>query len=216
MSGAPLDYTACRTSPLRRTAAYLNRKDLPVPDLNIAIILGSTRPGRNGEAVADWVLEKAATRADARYELVDLADYPLPHMDEPIPPSVGQYTGEHTKAWARKIGSYDGFIFVTPEYNHSTSGVLKNAIDYLYAEWNNKAAAFVSYGSVGGARAIEHLRGICSELQIAHVRQQLSFSMFTDFENFSTFAPGPQHDQAALTLFDQLESWTDAMKTVRG
>jgi NAD(P)H-dependent FMN reductase len=186
-----------------------------VPDLKIAIILGSTRPGRNGKAVADWVTEKAAARTAARYELVDLADHPLPHIDEPMPPTTGQYAGEHTKDWAATIGSYDGFVFVTPEYNHSTSGVLKNAIDYLYAEWNNKAAAFVSYGSVGGARAVEHLRAICSELQIAHVRQQLSFSMFTDFENFSTFAPGPRHAEAAVALFDQLESWAEAMKTVR-
>jgi NAD(P)H-dependent FMN reductase len=186
-----------------------------MPDLNIAVILGSTRPGRNGKAVADWVTDKAAGRPAANYELVDLADYPLPHMDEAVPPSVGQYAGEHTKQWAEKIGAYDGFIFVTPEYNHSTSGVLKNAIDYLYAEWNNKAAAFVSYGSLGGARAIEHLRAICSELQIAHVRQQLSFSLFTDFENFSTFAPGPQHAEAAVALFDQLESWTRALKALR-
>jgi NAD(P)H-dependent FMN reductase len=186
-----------------------------VPDLNIAIILGSTRPGRNGKAVADWVTEKAAARPSARYELVDLADHPLPHIDEPLPPTMGQYAGDHTKAWAAKIGSYDGFIFVTPEYNHSTSGVLKNAIDYLYGEWNNKAAAFVSYGSLGGARAIEHLRAIMSELQVAHVRQQLSFSMFTDFENFSTFAPGPQHAESAVALFDQLESWAGAMKAVR-
>ncbi len=184
-------------------------------DLRIAIILGSTRPGRKGKSVADWVVDKAAERTAAEYELVDLADHPLPHIDEPMPPTLGQYAGEHTKAWAAKIGSYDGFVFVTPEYNHSTSGVLKNAIDYLYAEWNNKAAAFVSYGSLGGARAIEHLRGITSELQIAHVRQQLSFSMFTDFENFSVFAPGPQHDEAAVMLFDQLESWTRAMKSVR-
>jgi NAD(P)H-dependent FMN reductase len=186
-----------------------------MPDLNIAIILGSTRPGRNGKAVADWVAEQAAARTSARYELVDLVDHPLPHIDEPLPPTMGQYAGDHTKAWAAKIGSYDGFIFVTPEYNHSTSGVLKNAIDYLYAEWNNKAAAFVSYGSLGGARAIEHLRAIMSELQVAHVRQQLSFSMFTDFENFSTFAPGPQHTESAVVLFDQLESWAGAMKTVR-
>jgi NAD(P)H-dependent FMN reductase len=186
-----------------------------VPDLKIAIILGSTRPGRNGKAVADWVAEKAATRAAAEYDLIDLLDHPLPHIDEAFPPTMGQYQGEHTKAWAETIAAYDGFVFVTPEYNHSTSGVLKNAIDYLYGEWNNKAAAFVSYGSLGGARAIEHLRGISSELQIAHVRQQLSFSLFTDFENFSTFAPGAQHDDSATVLFDQLESWARAMKSVR-
>jgi NAD(P)H-dependent FMN reductase len=185
-------------------------------DLKIAIILGSTRPGRNGKAVADWVLEKSATRTGAKYEIVDLADYPLPHLDEAMPPSLGQYANDHTKAWAATIASYDGFIFVTPEYNHSTSGVLKNAIDYLYGEWNNKAAAFVSYGGLGGARAIEHLRAISSELQIAHVRTQLSFSLYTDFENFSTFKPGAQHDAAAAVLFDQLESWTGALKTVRG
>src|SRR6267378_1238486 len=182
----------------------------------IGIILGSTRPNRNGEQVANWVLEIASRRNDAKFELVDLRDYPLPHLDEPLPPSLGQYQNDHTKEWADKIASFDGFVFVTPEYNHSTSGVLKNAIDYLYAEWNNKAAAFVSYGSVGGARAIEHLRAILSELQIAHVRQQLSFSMWTDFENFSTFTPGPQHSEAAVVLFDQLEAWTEAMKTVRG
>ena len=184
-------------------------------ELKIAIIVGSTRPGRNGKAVADWVLAQAAGREGADYELVDLADYPLPHLDEAMPPSFGAYANEHTKAWAAKIASYDGFIFVTPEYNHSTSGVLKNAIDYLYAEWNNKAAAFVSYGSLGGARAIEHLRGIASELQIAHVRTQLSFSLFTDFENFSSFKPGPQHADGATALFDQLESWAGALKTVR-
>ena len=186
-----------------------------MPDLKIAIILGSTRPGRNGKAVADWVVEKAGERTAADYELVDLADHPLPHIDEALPPTMGQYAGEHTKAWAEKIGPYDGFIFVTPEYNHSTSGVLKNAIDYLYGEWNNKAAAFVSYGSVGGARAIEHLRAITSELQIAHVRQQLSFSMFTDFENFSNFTPGPQHAESAGVLFDQLESWASALQPLR-
>jgi NAD(P)H-dependent FMN reductase len=185
-------------------------------DLKIAIILGSTRPGRNGKPVADWVLDKASTRTGAKYELVDLADFPLPHLDEPIPPSVGKYAGEHTKAWAATIASYDGFVFVSPEYNHSTSGVLKNALDYLFAEWNNKAAAFVSYGALGGARAIEHLRGITSELMIAHVRQQLSFSLFADFENYSVFKPGEQHAALAATMFDQLESWAGALKTVRG
>jgi NAD(P)H-dependent FMN reductase len=181
----------------------------------VAIIIGSTRPGRNGEAVAKWVYDLASKRDDAEYELVDLADYNLPHYDEPIPASQGMYANEHTKAWAAKIASFDAFVFVTPEYNHSTSGALKNAIDYLYGEWNNKAAAFVSYGSLGGARAIEHLRTVASELQLAHVRQQLSFSLFTDFENFSVFKPGEQHDAAATNLFDQLESWARALKTVR-
>jgi NAD(P)H-dependent FMN reductase len=184
-------------------------------ELKVAIILGSTRPGRNGKAVADWVVERAAARSQAKYELVDLADYPLPHLDEPLPPSYGQYAGDHTKAWALKIASYDAFIFVTPEYNHSTSAVLKNAIDYLAAEWYNKTAAFVSYGSLGGARAIEHLRAICSELQIAHVRQQLSFSLFSDFEDFSKFRPQAMHDAAATVMFDQLEAWAAALQTVR-
>ncbi|MEV6832719.1 NAD(P)H-dependent oxidoreductase [Amycolatopsis sp. NPDC051102] len=184
-------------------------------DLKLAIVLGSTRPGRKGEAVANWVLGKAKERPNAGYELIDLVDYPLPHLDEAVPASRGVYANEHTKAWSAKIGEFDGYIFVTPEYNHSTSGVLKNAIDYLYTEWNNKAAAFVSYGALGGTRAIEHLRAISSELQLAHVRQQLSFSLFTDFENFSAFEPSALHDGAASVLFDQLESWAGALKTVR-
>jgi NAD(P)H-dependent FMN reductase len=184
-------------------------------DLKIAIVLGSTRPGRNGEAVAQWVVEQAQSRSAADYELVDLADFPMPLLDEAIPPSAGQYTGEHTIAWAEKVASYDAFVFVTPEYNHSVPASLKNALDYVYAEWNNKAASFVGYGSLGGARAVEHLRGIASELQMAHVRQALGFSLFTDFQNFSTFAPGPQHQAAATTMFDQLETWATAMKAVR-
>src|SRR5262245_39181996 len=110
-------------------------------DLRIAVIVGSTRPGRNGKAVADWVLAQAAGRPRATYDLVDLVDYPLPHLDEPISAKAGsaQYSQAHTKEWAALIGSYDAFVFVTPEYNHSTSGVLKNAIDFLYDEWTNKA-----------------------------------------------------------------------------
>jgi NAD(P)H-dependent FMN reductase len=184
-------------------------------DLKLAIILGSTRPGRNGKAVADWVLAKAKERTSADYELIDLADYVLPHLDEAMPPTTGRYAEEHTKAWSAKISEFDGYIFVTPEYNHSTSGVLKNAIDYLYSEWNNKAAAFASYGGLGGTRAIEHLRAISSELQLAHVRQQLSFSLFTDFENFSVFKPAAMHDQNAVVLFNQLESWAGALKAIR-
>lgn len=180
----------------------------------IAIILGSTRPNRNGEQVADWVAKQASSR-HASYDLIDLRDHPLPILDEPVPPSMGQYQNDHTKAWAEVIGQYDGFVFVTPEYNHSTSAALKNAIDYLYAEWNNKACAFVGYGSLGGARAIEHLRAIASELQMAHVRQQVSLSLYEDFENYSDFKPGPQHEEAIETLFDQLEDWAGALRTLR-
>jgi NAD(P)H-dependent FMN reductase len=184
-------------------------------ELKIAIILGSTRPGRQGEKVAKWVLENAVQRDDATFELIDLADYPLPHLDEAMPPSMGMYANDHTKEWSAKIAEYDGYVFVTPEYNHSTSGVLKNAIDYLYKEWNNKAAGFVSYGSSGGTRAVEHLRLVAAELQLATVRQQVILSIFTDFENFGAFTPNAQAVPALTTLLDQLVSWSAALKTVR-
>jgi NAD(P)H-dependent FMN reductase len=181
----------------------------------IGIILGSTRPNRNGEQVAQWVYGIASRRSDAEYELVDLRDYPLPHLDEPLPPSMGQYQNEHTKAWADKIASFDGFVIVTPEYNHSTSGVLKNAIDYLYAEWNNKAVGFVSYGGVGGARAAEHLRLVAGELQMADVRQQVTLSLLTEFENFSVFKPGDYNLVALDTLLDQVVAWSTALAPLR-
>lgn len=183
--------------------------------VRIGIILGSTRPNRNGEQVAKWVYDVASRRSDAEFELVDLRDYPLPHLDEPLPPSMGQYRNEHTRQWADKIASFDGFVFVTPEYNHSTSGVLKNAIDYLYAEWNNKAAGFVSYGAVGGARAAEHLRLIAGELQMADVRQQVALSMLTEFENFAVFKPGDYNRAALDTLLDQVIAWSTALAPLR-
>jgi NAD(P)H-dependent FMN reductase len=183
--------------------------------LKIGIILGSTRPNRNGEAVAKWVEQQVKDRNDASYELVDLKGFNLPLLDEPIPPSQGKYTQPHTKKWAEKIASLDAFIFVTPEYNHATSGALKNALDFLYAEWNNKAAGFVSYGSAGGARAVENLRLIMAELQIADVRAQVMFSLFTDFKNFSEFAPDARHEPELNTMLQQLVAWGEAMKTVR-
>jgi NAD(P)H-dependent FMN reductase len=152
--------------------------------IKVAVVTGSTRPGRNNEAVARWVYDIAAKRKDAQVDIVDIADYNLPLLDEPVPPSMGQYSKPHTKAWAEKIDSFDAYVFVTPEYNHAPSGALKNAIDYLYREWNNKAAGFVSYGSAGGARAVEQLRLIMGELMVADVRAQVMLSLFTDFENF--------------------------------
>lgn len=183
--------------------------------IRIGIIIGSTRPGRASEAVGRWVYENASKRKDAEFQVVDIKEFNLPLLDEPIPPSMGGYSKEHTKRWAAKIAEFDAFIFVTPEYNHSISGALKNAIDFLYAEWNNKAAGIVSYGSIGGARAAEQLRLILGEVQIADVRGQVMLSLFTDFENFSVFKPAPMHEKSLDTLINQVISWGTALKSVR-
>jgi NAD(P)H-dependent FMN reductase len=191
----------------------ISREEQEVP--HIAIIIGSTRPGRRGEQVAQWVLDLAKQRSDASFEIVDLADHPLPHLDEPLPPSLGQYTNEHTHRWAERIASFDGYVMVTPEYNHSTSGVLKNAIDYLFKEWNNKAVGFVAYGAVGGARAIEHLRLIAGELKMADVRTGVALSMFHDFEGFTTLKAGDHQVAALSTMLDELVSWSAALAPLR-
>src|SRR5712675_2379564 len=183
--------------------------------LKIAVIIGSTRPGRVGESVAKWVYEQAKKRTEAEFELVDIKDFNLPLLDEPVPPSLGQYSKEHTKTWAAKINSFDGYVFVTPEYNHSICGALKNAIDFLFREWNNKAAGFVSYGGAGGARAVEQLRLVLAEVQMATVRNQVLLSMYTDFENFSVFKPAPHHEKSVNAMFDQVIAWGDALKALR-
>jgi NAD(P)H-dependent FMN reductase len=199
-------YAQRRRRGLRRSRSAMNR---------IGIILGSTRPGRNGEAVASWVYELAAKRDDAEYELVDLLDFRLPLLDEPMPPAMGQYTRDHTRAWAQKVVGFDGFVFVTPEYNHSTSGALKNAIDYLHSEWSNKAAGFVGYGTAGGTRAVEHLRLVLGELQVAVVRNQVSLGLMTDFTNFREFTPLPHQEQALSGMLDQVVAWSGALKPLR-
>jgi NAD(P)H-dependent FMN reductase len=132
-----------------------------------------------------------------------------------VPPSQGKYQNAHTQKWAQKIGGFDAFAFVTPEYNHGTSAALKNAIDFLYKEWNNKAAGFIGYGSAGGVRAVESLRLVMGELQVADVRAQVMLSLFTDFENYKTFKPAPQHEQTLTTMLDQLVAWGQAMKAMR-
>ena len=181
----------------------------------IAIITGSTRPGRVNRSVAEWVHELASQRTDAEFELVDIADYNLPVLDEPMPAAYQQYTKEHTKAWAAKIAEFDGFVFVTGEYNHSVTPALANALSFLNAEWNNKAAGIVGYGSAMGVRATEHLRGILSELQIAHVQKHGMFSLFTDFEDFSTFKPTELQAASVPPMLDQVVAWSKAMETVR-
>ena len=183
--------------------------------MKIAIIIGSTRPGTVSNQVGEWVLEKAKNYEGAEFEIVDLKDFDLPLLDEPNLPGMQQYTKDHTKVWSAKIDEFDGYIVVTPEYNHITSGALKNAIDYLSNEWANKAMGFVSYGSMGGARAVEHLRQIFAELKVATVRSQVMFSLFTDFKNFTEFTPDPRHDAEADALFEDVVSWSTALKTIR-
>jgi len=183
--------------------------------MNIAIITGSTRPGRKSEAVARWVFDIASRRSDASFEVVDIAAFDLPLFDEALPPMMQQYERAHTKAWAAKIATFDAFVFVTPEYNHSTSGALKNAIDFLYREWNDKAAGFVGYGGAGGTRAVEHLRLVMGELKVADVRAQVALSLHGDFENFATFKPRPQQEAAVNAMLDDLVAWGQALQTMR-
>jgi NAD(P)H-dependent FMN reductase len=183
--------------------------------LKVAIVIGSTRPGRKAEDVARWVHALAVKRSDASYALVDIQDFNLPLLDEAKPPMMAQYAHAHTKAWSEKIASFDAYVFVTPEYNHGPSGALKNAIDYLYREWNNKAAGFVGYGSAGGTRAVEQLRLVMGELMVADVRAQVALSLHTDFENFQTFKPAPNHEKSLNAMLDQVVAWGAALKTLR-
>ncbi|MEU6729368.1 NAD(P)H-dependent oxidoreductase [Nonomuraea wenchangensis] len=181
----------------------------------IGIIVGSSRPNRNSAQVAHWVLERASHRDDSTFELIDLCDFPLPHFDEPFPPAFGQYQNEHTRRWASTIAAFDGFVIVTPEYNHSIPGVLKNAIDYLYAEWADKAVGFVSYGVAGGARAVEHLRTIAGNLNLADVRQQVTLHLMTEFEDFTVFKPGDYNLEALDTMLGQVVAWSTALAPLR-
>jgi NAD(P)H-dependent FMN reductase len=183
--------------------------------IKIAVIIGSTRPGRVGEAVGRWTYEVARKRRDAEFELIDLKEVNLPLLDEAVPPSMGQYSQPHTKTWASRIAPFDAFIFVTPEYNHGTSGALKNALDFIYGEWNNKAAGFVGYGSAGGSRAVEQLRLVMAELQVATVRKQVMLSLFTDFENMTVFKPDPRQTPAVNEMLDQVIAWGGALQNLR-
>jgi NAD(P)H-dependent FMN reductase len=185
--------------------------------MRIAIIIGSTRPGRRGEAVAQWVHKVATQRGDAAYEIVDLADHDLPHLDEETPAAYGPhtYTRPHTRRWAETVAAYDGFVFVTPEYNHSYTAALKNAIDYLYTEWHNKSAGFVGYGLNGGVRAVEHLRAVMAELHIADVRDQITLNYFTEFGPDGEVQPTGHQEVILHRMLDQVVSWGGALATLR-
>jgi len=177
--------------------------------LNIGIILGSTREGRVSPQVGAWVKEVADKRGDANYTIIDIADYKLPLLGEAGADASGAV------AWSEIIAAQDGFVFIVQEYNHSITGALKNALDYLREEWNNKAAGIVSYGSVGGARAAEHLRGILGELLVADVRVHPALSLFTDFENGTDFKPKAVQEDSVNQMLDQLIPWSKALFTIR-
>src|SRR5439155_23283374 len=160
--------------------------------------------------------EIARKRSDAEYELVDIKDFELPLLDEAIPPSMGKYQQPHTKRWAAKIASLDAFVFVTPEYNHGIPAALKNAIDFLFREWNHKAAGFVSYGGhANGSRAVEQLRLVLAEVHVAGVRAQVLLSLFSDFENFSVFKPAASREAAVTAMLDEVLAWGGALQTLR-
>ncbi len=184
-------------------------EEVKMEKLNIGIVLGSTREGRVSPQVGAWVKEIADKRGDANYTIIDIADYKLPFLGEPGADASG------AAAWSEIIAKQDGFVFIVQEYNHSITGALKNALDFLREEWNNKAAGIVSYGSVGGARAAEHLRGILGELLVADVRVHPALSLFTDFENGTEFKPKEVQAESVNQMLDQVIPWSTALKTIR-
>ncbi|MDN4517197.1 MULTISPECIES: NADPH-dependent FMN reductase [Mycobacteriaceae] len=194
----------------------------PAP-LRLAVVTGSTRPHRRSAMVAEWVHQRARAHfgeAPVQIDLIDLAEVDLPPLDEPVPAMIGDYRHEHTRRWSQLISSYDGFVFVTPEHNHSMPAALKNAIDYLYSEWNNKAAGFVSLGVEGGTRAVEHLRLVLAEMKVACVRSQVPLGLFTDFEiddvtQPGRFTPAAQKEELLNRMLDELVEWATALRTVR-
>lgn len=189
--------------------------------IKIKIILGSTRQNRFGDKPGAWILGEAKKKEGMETELLDLRDYPLPFFDESMSPAMvkdSAYPNEITRKWAAKIQEADAFVIVTPEYNHGTSGVLKNALDYIYAEWNNKPVGFVAYGGVGGARAVEHLRGVAVELQMTPIRNAVHIPQHWNLldENGELKAGALEPFKGSATaLLDQLLWWAKALKTAR-
>ncbi len=194
---------------LGRLFGESTKEEKTMTKLNIGIILGSTRQGRVSPQVGEWVKGIADKRGDANYEIVDIADFNLPFLGttDGSEPGIAE--------WNTKLASLDGFVFIVQEYNHSITGALKNALDFAREAWNNKAAGIVSYGSTGGARAAEHLRGILGELKVADVRTHPTLSLFTDFENGSVFKPAELHLTNVNAMLDEVNQWSGALKTIR-
>lgn len=184
--------------------------------MEIGIVVGSTRPGRNGRAVAEWVYAQAQSRTAARYSLLDLKDFALGLLDEATIPAAAnrQYENPHTTRWSQAVDPLDGFVFVTPEYNHSVPAAMKNAVDLLGPEWTDKAVGFVSYGADGGVRAVEHWRQIMANLRVADARAILALQLFVDFGE-DGFQPLDRREKELGVMFDQLEPLTAAMRGLR-
>jgi NAD(P)H-dependent FMN reductase len=186
--------------------------------LKIAIVLGTTRAARFGHKPAQWVQGIAAQRDDIETEIVDLRDYPMPFFDEVASNAWAPSQNPVAQRWQKKVAEFDGFIFVTAEYNHSIPAVLKNALDYAAPEWNKKAAAFVGYGAVGAARAVEQLRLIAAELQLATIRTGV-YIQGADF--MAVWKEGKELkgitylETGVKDLLDQLVWWARALKTAR-
>lgn len=184
--------------------------------VKIGIITGSTRDARVNIQVAEWVKAIADKRTDAEYELVDIKDYNLPQFNEPVPAIMStDYQAPEAKVWSDKINELEGFVFITAEYNKNVTSGLKDAIDYLYPEWSNKAAGIVGYGSTLGVTAANSLRLALSVPKVAVVGTQPGLSLFTDFENMSVFKPADFHEDTINTMLDEVVAWSTALKTVR-
>ncbi|MET0941301.1 MAG: NADPH-dependent FMN reductase [Mesorhizobium sp.] len=183
----------------------------------IGIIIGSTRPGRFADQPAEWIHEIAKARGDVEVELIDLRDYPLPFYDEPGSPAYGPLNNEVAQKWQKKVASLDGFVFLAAEYNRGPTAVLKNALDYAYNEWNKKPVAFVGYGGVGGARAIEQLRLHAVELQMAPTRAGVHI-LWPDYlavREGKKLAEVAHLNKSASDMLDQLVWWTRALNAAR-
>ena len=184
----------------------------------IGIIIGSTREGRFGDKPAYWIHQLATQRTDLAFELIDLRDHPLPFFNEAGAPAWGSVKNEAAQRWAAKLDTFDGLIVVTPEYNHGPSAVLKNAIDWAYKEFIRKPIGFVGYGGVGAARAVEQLRLVAVEMQMAPVRNAVHIGMVEFlgiWQQGKSFEDFPHLAQAATGRLDDLAWWTKALKTAR-
>ena len=195
--------------------------------LTIHIIIGSTRQNRFCEKPARYILDELRKREGVRAELIDLRDWPLPFYDEPISPAMnkGKYSNELGKKWAAKVGEADGYIMATPEYNHGYSAVFKNALDWVFPEWNGKPVGFVSYGNAGGARAIEQLRQVVIELQMVpissaiHIPTEVYLAVRNENvpvkpEFFKPLREGMRGDRVE-TFFNELINLAKTLKAMR-